>query len=75
MTKPEFINELKDILEVDELEETQNLSEMDEFDSLAVMSITALAFSKCGKKISGVDVKAAVTIRDLIALIGTENLS
>jgi len=75
MTKQEFMDELKEILEVDELDESQKLSEIDEFDSLAVMSITALAFSKCNKKVSGDKVKAAATACDLMALLGIEELS
>lgn len=74
MTKQDFIEELKDIMEIDQLSDDQPLNEIDEFDSLAVMSIVAFSFSNFHKKLSGNDIKNAKSVNDLITLIGVENI-
>ncbi len=75
MTEEEFIDELKEILEVEELTAEQNLAELDEFDSLAIMSIVALSFSNFKIKLSGKDVKNAANANALIDLIGKDHFA
>ena len=70
MTKQDFIKELMDIMELDVLDADQKLAELEEFDSLAIMSIVALAFSRFKVKLSGQEIKNAKTPEALIALIG-----
>lgn len=73
MTKSEFIDELKEAIEVDDLTEDQKLADLEEFDSLAVMGIVAMVFTHFNKKLSGTDIQKAATVKDLMELVGTEN--
>ena len=72
MKKSEFMDELKEIFEVDTLSESQKLSELKEFDSLAIMSIAALVRTHFNVSISGRAVKDAGTVGDLMDMIGSE---
>ena len=48
MDKAQFMDEIANILDVDAVEESANLREFQSWDSLAVLSIVALADSKFG---------------------------
>ena len=76
-TKTEdFINELKDALEIEdenqEITLKTNLKELEEYDSLSVLSIIAMIDKNFGKQISSVDFIKITTIKSLIDLIGKE---
>lgn len=75
MTKAEFLDELKNIFEVEELTADQKLADLEEFDSLAVMSIVAMTFSKFKVKLSGANIKKVINANDLIDLIGREKFT
>ena len=71
MDSKALIEELAEILDVDEdmLSEDTDLTAMDEWDSIAKLSTVIFADEKCGKTISGDDLKAVRTISDLVALL------
>jgi len=70
-----FLNELKETLEIDdvELDEETNLKELEEYDSLSVLSIIAMIDENFGKRISGQDFQSITTVGSLMELIGMEN--
>ena len=72
MKTSEFVEELKEILEVETLSESQKLQDLKEFDSLAVMSIAALIRSAVDVNVSAVKVKETGTVGDLLDMIGRE---
>ena len=71
----DFLNELKETLEIDdvELNEETNLKELEEYDSLSVLSIIAMIDENFGKRISGQDFQSITTVGSLMELIGMEN--
>ena len=75
MRNSEFIEILKEELEMEEVEMTIDtvLKELEGYDSLAVMSIIALADEHFSKKLTGEKLKAITTVRSLQELIGIEN--
>ena len=75
MTKQEFIEELKEIMEIDELAADQKLADLEEFDSLAIMSIIAMTFSKFKVKLAGTAIKNSQTVMDLMILIGMKKFN
>lgn len=76
METKDFINELKDALEVEdedlEIALETNLKELEEYDSLSVLSIIAMIDKNFGKQISSIDFIKITTIKSLIDLIGKE---
>jgi len=71
----DFLNELKETLEIDDvgLNEETNLKELEEYDSLSVLSIIAMIDENFGKRISGQDFQSITTVGSLMELIGMEN--
>ncbi len=71
----DFLNELKETLEIDDvgLNEETNLKELEEYDSLSVLSIIAMIDENFGKRISGQNFQSITTIGSLMELIGMEN--
>ena len=71
----DFLNELKETLEIEdvELNEETNLKELEEYDSLSVLSIIAMIDENFGKRISGQDFQSITTVGSLMELIGMEN--
>lgn len=65
MDKAQFMDELANILDVDVVEESANLRDYQSWDSLAVLSIVAMADSKFGFTLTFPDVKTLTTVSDL----------
>lgn len=73
MKKQDFVAELSELLEYDgNLTVDTNLAELEEYDSLAIMSLVALIFSKFKKKISGQSLANVTKVSVLIELIGND---
>ena len=77
MKKGEFIDELKDALEI-EGEDQQitletNLKDLEEYDSLSVIAIIAMIDKNFGKQIPSADFVKVTTVGSLMELIGEEN--
>jgi acyl carrier protein len=69
MNKPEFYQRLAEILDVDKLQPESVLRDFDEWDSLAVLSVLALADSKYGVTIRAEEIRSVVTAADLADLV------
>ena len=72
MDKATFLDELANILDVDAVKETANLRDYESWDSLAVLSIVAMADSKFGFTLTFPDVKGLATAADLWAFFEQE---
>ena len=73
--KEEFINDLKDALEMEDdidLKIDTNLKSLEEYDSLSVLVIIAMVGKIFGKQISSSDFENITTIENLIELIGMD---
>lgn len=72
----DFINELKDALEIEDEDQKitleTNLKELEEYDSLSVLSIIAMIDKNFGKQISSSDLVKVTTVSSLMELIGKE---
>jgi len=71
----DFLNELKETLELEdvELKEDMNLKDLEEYDSLSVLSIIAMIDENFNKKISGQKFQSITTVKSLMELIGMES--
>lgn len=76
MKTEDFINELKDAIEIEDEDQEitleTNLKELEEYDSLSVLSIIAMIDKYFGKQIPSSDFIKITTIKSLIDLIGKE---
>ena len=68
MSEKEKLSLLEDTLEMDEgtLQMDMALSDVEEYDSMAKLSIIVMMEDEFGVKLSGDDVKAFVTVGDII---------
>lgn len=76
MRKSEFIEKLKEALEIDtskEIIEETDLRDIEEYDSLAVVTIIAMVDETFGKNLSGSAFEKITTVGSLIKLIGEDN--
>ena len=75
MRKSDFINKLKETLEIENqaITENTNLEEIKSYDSLAVMALIALTDELFRKKLIAQDITRATTVLDLMKMIGLEN--
>jgi len=77
MKTTDFINELKDALEIEDEDQEitleTNLKELEEYDSLSVLSIIAMIDKNFGKQISSSDFANVTTVSSLMELIGKEH--
>ena len=76
MKKDEFIENLKDALEIDpdkEITEDTDLRSLEEYDSLSVLAIIAMIDENFGKRLSSPDFQKVTTISSLMKLIGEES--
>lgn len=75
MKVQEFIDSLKEALEVENLPLTKEsiLREIDGFDSMAILTIIAFVDEKFSKKFSAQQLATVTTISSLMNLIGAEN--
>jgi len=73
----DFINELKEALEIEDEEQEitleTNLKELEEYDSLSVLSIIAMIDKNFGKQLSAQQFADINTVRNLIEKIGVEH--
>lgn len=72
MDKTQFLEELANILDVDTVDENANLRDYESWDSLAILSIVAMADSKFGFTLSFPEVKTLVTASDLWTFFETK---
>ena len=72
----EFMNELKETLEIEDEEQKitleTDLKELEEYDSLSVLSIIAMIDKNFGKQIPSSDFLKVTTVSSLMELIGKE---
>ncbi len=69
MNKPEFYQRLAEILDIEEVKPENVLKDFDSWDSLAVLSVLAMADSKYGLSIKADEVRSAVTAANLADLV------
>lgn len=75
MKKNEFVEKLKDALEIDaneEITEETNLRDLAEYDSLGVLIIIAMVDENFGKQLTAQQFADVTTIKSLIERIGKE---
>ena len=77
MKTDDFVNELKEALEIEEEEQEitleTNLKDLEEYDSLSVLSIIAMIDKNFGKQLSSQQFADINTVRNLIEKIGVEH--
>ena len=77
MKKKEFVDELKDALEIEDEDQEitleTNLKDLEEYDSLSVLSIIAMIDKNFGKQIPSSDFVKVTTVSSLMELIGKEH--
>ena len=77
MKTEDFINELKDALEIEDEDQEitleTNLKELEEYDSLGVLSIIAMIDQNFGKQMPSSNFINITTIESLMDLIGKEH--
>ncbi len=69
MNKTEFYQKLAEILDVEEVKPENVLKDFDGWDSLAVLSVLALADSKYGVSIKAEEIRSVITVADLANLV------
>ena len=69
MNKPELYQRLAEILDVEEVKPENVLKDFDGWDSLAVLSVLAMADSKYGLSLKADEVRSAATAANLADLI------
>lgn len=78
MKKSEFIEKLKEVLEIDskeEIIENTDLRELEEFDSLGGLAIIAMVDRTFGKVLSANDLMNVTTVESLIKIIGEDKFN
>lgn len=65
----DFLAEMAEILEEDKVAPTDDLNGFESWDSLAELSVLAMADAKFGVHLSAQDLRRATTIEDLYGLI------
>ena len=69
MNKPEFYQRMAEILDAEEVSPENVLKEFDGWDSLAVLSVLAMADSKYGVSVKADEIRSVVTVEDLAKLV------
>lgn len=69
MDKPEFYQRLAEILDVEEVKPEDVLKEFDGWDSLAILSVLAMADAKYGVSIKAEEIRSVVSTQDLANLV------
>ena len=76
MKTEDFINELKDALEIEDEDQEITLEtylkDLEEYDSLSVLSIIAMIDKNFGTQIPSLDFIKVTTVKSLMDLIGKE---
>ncbi len=65
----EFKTKLAEIMELDDLQDNDVLRDFPEWDSLTVLSVISMVYSKYGKSLTADGMKKAVTVRALYDLV------
>ncbi len=77
MKTDDFINELKDALEIEDKDQEitleTNLKDLEEYDSLSVLSIIAMIDKNFSKQIPSSDFVKITTVSSLMDLIGIDH--
>jgi acyl carrier protein len=69
MDKPEFYQRLAAILDVEEVKSESILKDYEQWDSLAILSVLAMADSKYGVTIRAEEIRQVQTAADLADLV------
>ncbi|MGO8929597.1 MAG: acyl carrier protein [Limisphaerales bacterium] len=69
MDKPEFYQKLAEILDVEEVKPEDALKSFDVWDSLAILSVLAMADAKYGVSIKAEEIRSVVSAEDLASLV------
>jgi acyl carrier protein len=69
MDKPEFYQRLAEILDVEEVQPENVLKDFDGWDSLAILSVLAMADAKYGVSIKAEEIRSVVSAQDLANLV------
>lgn len=71
MTNQEKLNLIEDALEIDlnTLNEDTNVEEIEEFDSMGKLTLIVLFDDEFNKKLSGEEIKAFKTMKDILDLM------
>jgi len=69
MDKPEFYQRLAEILDVEEVKPENVLKDFDGWDSLAILSVLAMADAKYGVSIKAEEIRSVVSAQDLANLV------
>ena len=69
MDKPEFYQRLAAILDIEEVKAEDVLKDYEQWDSLAILSVLAMADSKYGVTIKAEEIRSAVTVENLATLV------
>lgn len=69
MDKPEFYQRLAEIIDVEEVKPEDTLKDFDGWDSLAILSVLAMADAKYGVSIKADEIRAVVVAEDLARLV------
>ena len=72
MNNVEFCQKLAEILDIEEVKPENVLKEFDEWDSLAVLSVLAMADSKYGVTVKAEEIRSVVTAGDLANLVAAK---
>lgn len=72
MTKADFLAQLDEILEYDAgtLKGDEVVKDLEGWDSLATLSFIAMVDEQLNAQLSGAQIGKAVTVNDLVALVG-----
>ncbi len=72
MTVEKKMELLEDLFEVDpgEIKPEMALADVDGWDSMTALSLIVMLDDECGKRVAGDDVKALVTVQDIMDLMG-----
>lgn len=72
MKRTEFIEALKEALEITDMEITEETNLLDLIDSLSVISLMCLIDEKFGRQLSADELRSMTTVNSLIKIIGEE---
>ena len=72
----EFCQQLKDLMEIEDVEITEEtrLIDLPEYDSIAVMSIIAMVDEEFGVNLDGEQLSTVQNVNDLIGIIGKDKI-
>lgn len=69
MDKPEFYQRLAEILDVEDVQPENVLKDFDGWDSLAILSVLAMADAKYSVSIKADEIRSVVSAQDLANLV------